>query len=296
MLERFRRRRLLWVVLAAVVVVAVLAVVLIWWLTRDDAPAAVDLGAAVSSLEDDGGGAAATAAPTPGPTVASPPTKPAPEPTSAAVAIPAATAVPASAEATEESDAGVDAREVSGEWTVDTSIGEFSYEDSTGTFVGFRVDEELASIGSTTAVGRTPMVSGSITIDGQTVTAVTVEADMSAITTNDSRRDRPVQSALNTAEFPSAVFTLTAPIDLEPDPASGEPIATVAVGELTIRGITRGVEIQLEAQLVDDTVVVVGSTEVVFADYDVTVPRVPIVLSAEDHGIVELQLFFTRGS
>ena len=45
----------------------------------------------------------------------------------------------------------------------------------------------------------------------------------------------------------------------------------------------------------DDTVVVVGTTEVVFADYDVTVPRVPIVLSAEDHGIVELQLFFTRG-
>ena len=38
----------------------------------------------------------------------------------------------------------------------------------------------------------------------------------------------------------------------------------------------------------------VGATEVVFADYDVSVPEVPIVLSAEDHGTVELQLFFTR--
>ena len=46
---------------------------------------------------------------------------------------------------------------VSGLWTVNTSIGEFSYEDSTGTFVGFRVDEELAGIGSTTAVGRTEL-------------------------------------------------------------------------------------------------------------------------------------------
>ncbi|MCQ3809995.1 MAG: YceI family protein [Acidimicrobiia bacterium] len=177
---------------------------------------------------------------------------------------------------------------------MDTSIGEFSYEDSTGTFVGFRVDEELASIGSTTAVGRTPVVTGSITIDGETVTAVTVEADMSAITTNDSRRDRPVQSALNTAGFPTAVFTLTEPIDLGPDPDSGNPISTTAVGELTVKGITQPVQIALEAQLVDDTVVVVGSTEIVFADYDVSVPRVPIVLSAEDHGIVELQLFFAR--
>ncbi|WP_419926170.1 YceI family protein [Candidatus Poriferisocius sp.] len=177
---------------------------------------------------------------------------------------------------------------------MDTSIGEFSYEDSTGTFVGFRVDEELASIGSTTAVGRTPVVTGSITIDGETVTAVTVEADMSAITTNDSRRDRPVQSALNTAEFPTAVFTLTEPIDLGPDPDSGNPIATTAVGELTVKGTTQPVQIALEAQLVDDTVVVVGSIEIVFADYDVSVPRVPIVLSAEDHGIVELQLFFAR--
>jgi len=45
-------------------------------------------------------------------------------------------------------------------WAVDTTVGEFSYEDSTGTFVGFRVDEELSGLGSTTAVGRTPDVSG----------------------------------------------------------------------------------------------------------------------------------------
>ena len=45
---------------------------------------------------------------------------------------------------------------IAGTWTVDTSIGEFSFEDSTGTFVGFRVQEELCGIGSTTAVGRTP--------------------------------------------------------------------------------------------------------------------------------------------
>ncbi len=285
MLKRLRRRPILWLVVAAVVVVAVLAVVLIWWLTRDDAPPSVDLQAAVSTLDDDGGAATATVEPDSTPT---------PVPSAVpATAEPTATVPTALADAVEP-EAAPALEGVSGLWTVDTSIGEFSYEDSTGTFVGFRVDEELASIGSTTAVGRTPVVTGSITIDGETVTAVTVEADMSAITTNDSRRDRPVQTALNTAEFPTAVFTLTEPIDLGPDPDSGNPISTTAVGELTVKGITQPVQIALEAQLVDDTVVVVGSTEIVFSDYDVSVPRVPIVLSAEDHGIVELQLFFAR--
>jgi hypothetical protein len=39
-------------------------------------------------------------------------------------------------------------------------------------------------------------------------------------------------------------------------------------------------------------VVVVGTVEVVFADYGVSVPDAPIVVSAEDHGIIELQLYF----
>ena len=286
MLKDLNRRRIIWTSAAIVVVLAVLAGVGIWWFFRDDAPPAVDLETAASSVadEDRDDEADPTAAETdPKPTAAPAATE------SAAVPTVAPTADEAAIEPTEDV---VDL--VSGEWTIDTSIGEFSYEDSTGTFVGFRVDEELAGIGSTTAVGRTPVVSGAITIDGDTVTFVTVEADMAAITTNDSRRDRPVQQALDTANSPIAIFTLTEPIALGSDPASGDPIATTAVGDLTVHGITHSVEIDLEAQLVDDIVVVVGTTEVVFADYDVAVPRVPIVLSAEEHGIVELQLFFTR--
>ena len=43
-----------------------------------------------------------------------------------------------------------------------------------------------------------------------------------------------------------------------------------------------------------DIIVVVGSTNIVFADFEVQVPTAPIVLSAEDNGIVEFQLFFRR--
>ncbi len=294
MLQRIKRRPVLWSVVAIALVLAVLLAIGLWWWLRDDAPAKVDLGAAVSTLEDDAVQATATpaAAPTAMPTASEAGAEPtaAPDPTTAPTAAASTPSEPEAQLAEEIVIEGVD-----GQWVVDTSAAEFNYDESAGTFVGFRVEEELASIGSTTAVGRTPLVSGSLTIDGETVTSVTVEADMTGIITDDSRRDRAIQSALGTGRFPTALFTLTEPIDLGTDPGSGGPVNTTAVGELTVKDITRTVEIALEAQLVDGTVVVVGTTEVVFADYDVTVPRVPIVLSAEDHGIIELQLFFTRG-
>ena len=40
--------------------------------------------------------------------------------------------------------------------------------------------------------------------------------------------------------------------------------------------------------------VVVGSLEITFADYGVTVPQAPVVVSVDDFGIVEMQLLFTR--
>ncbi len=132
-----------------------------------------------------------------------------------------------------------------------------------------------------------------MTIDGTTVTAVSVEANMDAITTNDSRRDDNARRALDTDEFPTATFELTQPIELGDAAASGEPVAVTAIGDLTIHGTTLPVEIPLEAQLVDGVVVVVGSVDVVFADYGVSVPDAQIVVSAEDHGVIELQLFFT---
>src|SRR5687768_17358227 len=43
-----------------------------------------------------------------------------------------------------------------GVWSVDIEQGDFA--DFTSTFVGYRVEEELAGIGANTAVGRTPAV------------------------------------------------------------------------------------------------------------------------------------------
>ncbi len=185
---------------------------------------------------------------------------------------------------------------IAGEWLVDTSVGEFSFEDATSSFVGFRIKEELTTIGATEAVGRTPTIDGTLTIEGTTVTGVTVVADMTDIVTETSRRDSRVQSALSTSEFPNATFSLTEPFDIGRELTDGDQFSVVATGDLTITDVTKQIEIPLEAQVVGDVVVVVGSVDILFADWNVEVPSAPVVLSVEDHGPLELQLFFTRAA
>ncbi len=68
-------------------------------------------------------------------------------------------------------------------------------------------------------------------------------------------------------------------------------VTVEAAGELTIHGVTQVVTIPLEAQLVDGTIVIVGSIDITLEDYGVSVPDAPIVVSASDTATLELQLF-----
>ena len=266
-----------WVIVAAVVAILVVAAgVGTWWYLRDDAPEAVDLEAAARSLDSTSDASATTEA--------QPATTAAGSATTAATASTAATTAAGGSASTT----------VAGTWNVDTSVGEFSFEDSTGTFVGFRVEEELSGIGATTAVGRTPVVAGSITFDGTSLTAATIEADMTKITTNDRRRDDRVQDALATGQFPTATFTLTSPIDLGEAVNTGAATSVQATGDLTIHGVTTPVTMPLEAQVVGDTVVVVGSLDIALSTYGVEAPRAPVVVSVSDQATIELQLFFRQ--
>ena len=179
-----------------------------------------------------------------------------------------------------------------GTWVIDSDSGSFTFEEASGSFVGFRIKEELARIGKITAVGRTGEVDGELRIGAGELQSVSVSADLSTLITNDSRRDRAARNALNISENPIASFTMDKPVELSA--TDGSAVSLKVKGELLINGIGREAEFDLQAQLVGETVVVVGSTEVVFADYDVEVPSAVIVVSAEDHGVVEFQLLFVR--
>jgi polyisoprenoid-binding protein YceI len=182
---------------------------------------------------------------------------------------------------------------VDGTWNVETSLGSFS--DFSDSFVGYRVQEQLANIGGNTAVGRTPDVSGSLTIAGTKVTAVTVEANLATLQSDDNRRDGQLsRQGLETSRFPTATFTLTSPIDLGSVPADGVEIDVSASGQLTLHGQTKAVQIPLKARLSGSTIVVTGSLEIAFADYGISKPNSFAVLSIADTGTIELHLLFTK--
>ena len=205
----------------------------------------------------------------------------------------AATDAPATADPAASDDSTGVASGLDGTWTVDPSIGSFS--DFSGTFVGYRVEEELANIGAATAVGRTPDVTGSVTFDGTTVTAVEMTADLTTLQSDNDRRDGQLrQQALETNTFPTATFTLTEPIQLDAVPAEGDVVSATATGDLTLHGETQSVQIPIQAVLSGDTVTVTGSIEIVFADYGISQPNSFMVLSIDDRGIMELQLQLTR--
>lgn len=188
----------------------------------------------------------------------------------------------------------LDPGDLSGTWTIDTSIGSFA--DFSSSFVGYRVDETLAGNRANTAVGRTPDVSGSLELAGTTITSVEVTANLAALQSDDDRRDGQLRrQALETETFPQASFRLTSPIDLGAEPVEGQTISATAIGELALHGVTKAVEIPLTARLSGDVVTVTGSIEILFGDYDIDQPTSFLVLSIEDHGTMELQLHFRRG-
>ncbi|MDE2668904.1 MAG: YceI family protein [Chloroflexota bacterium] len=260
-----RKRILIGGGVAAVAVIAVAIFLVYWFVIRDDSPPAVDLQEAVSTVEDE---ATPTATPSPSPAATA---------TEAATAATATTA-PATQPAAQT---GVD-----GTWTL-SGQGE--------SFVGYRVEEELATIGYKEAVGRSPTIDATITIAGGQLTGVTVTADLRDLKSDDSRRDGAIRNqALESNQFPMATFELTEPLAVPDGLAAGEPISVEANGTLTLHGVTREVTIPIEAELANGVLVLVGSLPIVFADYDIAQPRSPILVSIEDNGVMELQLFLER--
>ncbi len=207
----------------------------------------------------------------------------------------AAITTTAATEGTNEATGSTPVDGVQGTWTVDTSVGEFTVtEDTEATFAGFRVNEVLDAVGETVAVGRTPNVAGTLEIEGTTLDAVDITVDLTSIVSDRSRREGAIQRALNTSANPEATFVLTEAIDLGAEAETGATVAASATGDLTINGVTMPVTIPIEAKLVEGLIIVTGSTDVVFSDFNVDTPSAPIVLSLEDQGILEFQLWFTR--
>jgi polyisoprenoid-binding protein YceI len=208
---------------------------------------------------------------------------------------PAAVSLEDARETIDEAEAGgspsTTGAEVSGTWSVDPSIG--SFDDFSGSLAGYRIDEELSTIGSNTAVGRTPDVTGDLTIEAMALTAAMVTVDLTSLESDEGFRDGAAQRTLETDQFPEAVFTTTEPVDLGAGPGEGTAVDADVAGELTLHGVTQPVVAALEAELVDGVIIVTGSIQIALPDYGLEAPVLGPVVSVSDQGEIEFQLFFT---
>ena len=170
----------------------------------------------------------------------------------------------------------------SGEWVID---GE--------SVVGYRVDEILFGQ-NVTAVGRTSSVAGSIVIDGDAVTDGGFTVDMATITSDSSRRDGQVNGRiLQTATYPQATFSLSAPITLPLTAFEGQPVRLDATGALTLLDVTREVTFPIDVQLVDGSVNIVGTITIVFDEWNIPDPSTGGI-AVEPEGELEFSLVLTK--
>jgi len=172
---------------------------------------------------------------------------------------------------------------VDGVWTI-------AQADTT---VGYRVQEVLGGV-DTEGAGRTNQVTGSLTLAGTQATAGEFTVDMASVTSDSDRRDGQFRDRIMSVdEFPTATFVLTAPIELGTVPADGTEITASATGDLTLHGVTKSVTIEVTAQRNGAIIDVLGSTDIVFADYDIDNPSTNGI-TTQDHGALEFLLTFTR--
>lgn len=189
--------------------------------------------------------------------------------------------------------AGATASSLDGTWTLDQSIGTYDYTAGTGSWAGYRVQEELAGIGGTTAVGRSPDITGSITLAGTQLTGADLGVDLTTLASDESMRDGQLgRQGIETDRFPTATFVLTEPIELGAIPAEGTAVNVTAVGDLTLHGVTKNISIPLVAVQQGDIIGVKGSVTFTWGDFGMTQPTSMRVVSLANDVTMEFQAYF----
>ena len=77
-------------------------------------------------------------------------------------------------------------------------------------------------------------------------------------------------------------------------PADQATVSFTATGDLTLHGVTKPVQVTIEARRNGGNIEVVGSIPVKFSDYGIDNPSTAAV-TTQDNGVVEVSLIFSKG-
>ena len=229
---------------------------------------------AISGCSGAAPAATPTAVPTTAPTDAN---TPALAPTSAPTSAPNDATAPAPAATTAPTPAGGDANANALRFVTVAGAGEARY----------RVREQLVNRDlPSDAIGATKDISGALVTDANGVIMADqsrFEINLQGLKSDSSRRDGFVaNNVLQSSRFPTAVFVPTAAAGLPiPLPASGQGTFELS-GDLTIRDVTRPVTWQITITREGDKLSGTAATSFTFKDFNLTQPRVPVLLSVQD--------------
>jgi polyisoprenoid-binding protein YceI len=161
--------------------------------------------------------------------------------------------------------------------------------------VRYLVQEQLARNDlPSKAIGATNAITGQLMIgtDGNIVAEESLfVVDLITLKTDQKERDKWVGAYyLQSHKFPMAEFRLTEAVGLPvPLPDSGE-VTFQLVGDMNVHGVTQSITWDVTAEIQGQALVGRAETSFKFGDFNVTVPKAPILLSVEDN--IELELDF----
>ncbi|MGN5237954.1 MULTISPECIES: YceI family protein [unclassified Rhodococcus (in: high G+C Gram-positive bacteria)] len=170
--------------------------------------------------------------------------------------------------------------ELDGEWTVTPGA------DPNRTAAGYTVHEILRGA-DVTVVGSTDQVSGTATIADESLTAAEITVRVDGIATDISQRDGQFRGmVMDTANHPTATFTLTEPVDVSSLPTDGTVATVPATGILTLRGEERTVTVDVDVLRTGGSIVASGSIPATWTDWGIEPPNLGFV-AVDESGSVD---------
>ncbi len=165
-----------------------------------------------------------------------------------------------------------------------------------GSQAGYRVQEVLLGQ-STTAVGRTTEVWGSVTISGTSVVKGTFTANMADVVSDQTQRNHSFRNQImDVAMYPTATLTLTDPIDLGNIPGDGTVRSYPAAGTLDMHGVTKAVSFSVSAERLSHEIAVLADIPILFSDWNIANPSIGGFVNTADKGTLEVLLLLTQGA